>query len=146
MRRLKHTALALCLGAALLAGCSNDPPLEVASVTLQAEPTANDQAAVAVDLVLVRDQKLLTQLQTVSAADWFTRKVQFLRDNPTTLSVFSWEIVPGQTLTQPLPADTKPAWGGLVYAGYAAPGDHRLTVTGKDIKLRFQDTDFAPIP
>jgi type VI secretion system protein len=111
----------------LLGACAEKPTLSLPSVAIQAEERANDFSPVAVDVVLVRDQKLVEELLKLTAGEWFQKREQMLRDHPGTLSAHSWEVVPGQALTKKLPAEPA-AWAGLVFANYGKGGPHRLRV------------------
>jgi type VI secretion system protein len=126
-RRRAPAALLLALLLPVLGACAEKPALSVASVAIAAEDRANDFSPVAVDVVLVRDPKLVDELLKLSAGEWFLRRDQLLRDHPRDLSAHSWEVVPGQVLAQPLP-DEPPAWAGLVFANYTKGGPHRLRV------------------
>ena len=135
-------ALALPL---TLAACADDPDLEISTVSMTAEPGANNDTPIRVDLVLVSDTKLLEELRRISAADWFKRRVQYLRDYPDFLSVFNWEIVPSRQYSAELP-DRPSALAGLVFAGYSTPGDHRLLTHDAAVKLRFAGSEFYLVP
>jgi len=45
-------------------------------------PDANENSAIAVDLVVVYDAKLADELLKLPAAKWFAGKEQFARDHP----------------------------------------------------------------
>lgn len=137
-----HLPLAAAL---LLTACAAGPELEVSGITLIADPGANGDTPIRVDLVLVSDRKLLEDLLRLPAGEWFKRKSQYQRDYPEALAVFDWEIVPGSRTALDLP-ERPAAWAGLVYAGYASAGDHRLLVRAPLIKLRFSESDFLPLP
>lgn len=85
-------------------------------------PDANQNSPVAVDLVLVTNDKLLKLLQKLPVADWFQHRAEWELDNPKTLVVRSWQWIPGQTVAPiplPLPGGVR---GALVFANYNAPG------------------------
>ncbi|WP_211115609.1 hypothetical protein [Arenibaculum pallidiluteum] len=124
-RGRRGAALAALLLLSLLGACAEKPALTLGSVAIQAEPRANDFSPVAVDVLLVRDQKLLDELLKLSAGEWFQKREQYLRDHPRALSAHSYEVVPGQSLSQTLPQEPA-AWAGLVFANYAKGGPHRL--------------------
>src|SRR5215213_4855299 len=94
-------------------------------------PQANNNNPVALDLVLVKDKKLMKELMKISAKDWFAKRSQYKLDYPkeTGLSAGSWEWVPGQAVKiEPMPVKFKAA-GGLVFANYfneASP--HRAVI------------------
>jgi type VI secretion system protein len=104
--------------------CGDKPAVEVDSVDLVSVPKANDNSPVAVDLVYVRERLLVDEILKLSAADWFQRKVQYLRDHPKGLTVFDWELVPDQSVSQDLTDDD--AWAVIAFANYGVPGVHRI--------------------
>src|SRR2546423_2735476 len=69
-------------------------------------PQANNNNPIALDLVLVKDKKLLKELMKISAKEWFEKRNQYRLDYPkeTGLSTGSWEWVPGQVVKiDPIP-------------------------------------------
>lgn len=131
---------------ALLASCATKdaPTLTFESVSLTAVEAANDNTPVAVDLLLVRDQALVDKLLALTAAQWFQQRAQFEADYPKDLSVYGWEIVPGQTLEDKIPS-TPPAWAGIVFTSYHTAGAHRLRVfpaeKGPSVSLSLEAVD-----
>lgn len=98
-------------------------------LTLSAAPDANQNSPVAVDLVLVTDEKLLARLSELTAAKWFEARADLLKTYPGELRHGSWEIVPGQVLKVPGQRFEGPrVMGVLAFANYAAPGAHRARV------------------
>jgi type VI secretion system protein len=95
-------------------------------------PDANDVRPVPVDVVFVWDKELAAKVEALSAKEWFDRKPQFRRDDPTekALTVREWEWVPGQTVSD---IDlsvraTARKWlrAIFVFANYRTEGPHRL--------------------
>lgn len=84
-------------------------------------PGANANSPVAVDLVLVKNSKLLKALAQVPVANWFQQRQEWELDNPKQLRVLSWEWTPGQTV-DPIALDLDGASQALVFADYPAPG------------------------
>ena len=96
------------------------------SLALRADPDANGNSAVAVDVVLVKDQALLDALVQMPAAKWFNSRADLQRSYPEGLAVISYELVPGQTVKlKTAQWREHAAWAALVFAGYAAAGEHR---------------------
>ena len=88
-------------------------------------PNANMNNPVAVELLLVYDEKLLETLTKTSAKDWFMNRDQFRQDNPKGFDSWYWEWIPGQRVKdQKLPLKPS-ARAALVYANYMVPGDNR---------------------
>ena len=99
-------------------------------VKVNVSSQANNNNPVALDLVLVKDKKLLQELMKISAKEWFEKRSQFLLDYPkeTGLSFGSWEWVPGQVVRiEPMPLKSKFA-GGIIFANYFSPGTHRALI------------------
>jgi type VI secretion system protein len=125
----------------LLTACGARIPLRPSpklTMKVTVSPQANNNNPVALDLVLVKDKKLLKELMKLSAAEWFQKRSQYRLDYPkeTGLSAGSWEWVPGQVVKlEPMPMKSKPA-GGLVFANYFTPGTHRAVIDpGKPIVI-----------
>jgi type VI secretion system protein len=51
-------------------------------VRVEVSPHANNNNPVALDLVLVKDKKLLRELMKISAKDWFEKRSQYRLDYP----------------------------------------------------------------
>jgi type VI secretion system protein len=93
-------------------------------------PQANNNNPVALDLVLVKDKKLLQELMKISAKEWFEKRTQYRLgySKETGLSFGSWEWVPGQVVKiEPMPLKSKFA-GGIIFANYFTPGAHRALI------------------
>jgi type VI secretion system protein len=98
-------------------------------MTVVIDPQANENSAIAVDLVVVYDAKVTDQLMKLRAADWFTQKKQFIRDHPNQVALLhAWEWVPGQPVGKVTVSYGAGARKIFVYADYGTDGDHRATV------------------
>jgi type VI secretion system protein len=136
----------------LLTACSTPAwlctlPPGPSKVTLFAEPDANQDSAIAVDLVFVSDKLAAQQLSGLSAAKYFALRSQLLRDYPGSLQVRSWEIAPGQIVRN---ASTNPSCNRvqtLLFARYQTPGDHRQALNGRNtITVILGSHDFTLSP
>jgi type VI secretion system protein len=116
-------------------------------LTLIADPNANGDTAVAVDLVFISNQVVADQVAPLSAQEYFSRRDQLERDFPGGMQVSSWELAPGQIARdQPVNATCNRV-RTLLFARYATPGDHRQTLNGaKDIIVWLNQADFAITP
>lgn len=124
-------------------------------VQMEVARTLNQNSPVAVDVVLIYDDKLFKDLQKVTAKEWFEKREQMIRDNPSGLlfGVWRWEVAPGQSVaskTLYVPVKTLFIYpkarvlGGVVFADYASPGPHRASIApGQDILIRLSEKDFA---
>jgi type VI secretion system protein len=107
---------------------------------------ANQNSPIAVDLVVVYNEKLMEQLMGMTAAQWFAQRSQIRRDylDGAGFDSWGWEWVPGQKVpVQRLPL--KPAAiGGVIYAKYITPGAHRNRINPfDDVTILLREEDFA---
>lgn len=134
-RRVFATAVsAIAFLALTTAGCSVTGKVRSAfggnlPLKVTVAPGANDDSAIAVDFVVVYDQKVLDEVMKVTASEWFaSKKARFLADHPTELMVEAREWVPGQ----PVSPITIPYRAGarkiVVFADYHSGGEHRAVV------------------
>ena len=107
---------------------------------------ANRNNAVAVDLVMIYDEKLLEKISGLTARAWFERREQIRRDYilEKALEIWQWEWVPGQRVTvEPIPLRVRFV-GGFIFADYVSDGDHRVPIDPrKDIRLELLEEEFT---
>ncbi|MBX9621289.1 MAG: hypothetical protein K2X28_04580 [Alphaproteobacteria bacterium] len=127
-KTIAKLALAVALS---LTGCG--PDLSINSVTIYTDQDANQNSAIAVDLVVLYDDNLVKGLGQMSASQYFSTTSQLLLDNPTLLDIWHWELVPGQVVQVFSPETATAANGAYVFANYLTPGDHRLKVAPSGI-------------
>ncbi len=110
-----------------ITGTSGESKLDV---KVNVSPKANNNNPVAVDLVLVRDKKLLQELMKMSASEWFEKRRQVELDNPkeTELDAGRWEWVPGQEVKLDKVRVKFEVVGGIVFAHYFNTGAHRAPI------------------
>lgn len=121
------------LSLAVLAACSSDSEIRTSSIALEVAPNANANSALAVDLVLVLDGKLVGQFTQLGAADWFKNRAQLQTANPTGIAVQSFEVMPGQSGPRyKIPSKYRSALGAFIYADYPGKDTHRAQVDGLD--------------
>jgi hypothetical protein len=107
------------------------------------EAAANANSAVAVDLVVVYDAKLIDQLLKLRAAEWFAQKEQFARDHPKQLAVHAWEWVPGQSVGDKSLTYESGAKKIVLFANYLTEGDHRAALDPQQpFRLTLHAADF----
>ncbi|MBV9506518.1 MAG: hypothetical protein JO323_16115 [Acidobacteriia bacterium] len=111
--------------------------------------TANQNQPIAVDVLLVRDQELIKKLMVFSAADWFEKREQFVRDypDPKILTIYHREWVPGQIIPcSRIQLNSTPR-ATILFANYFSKGDHRARlVSGKSAEIHLLDEDFEIVP
>lgn len=127
----------------------SDAKIWVEKVRFSATPDINNNAPVAVNIVVVYDPILLERLSLMSADKYFEQLEQFRRDIKSgTADIFSWEIVPGQNLEdQPIVPTKVSGLAALVFARYSSPGEHRVLLgEEKMIQITLQKLDFFVQP
>ena len=142
----------LCLLVALLlSGClyiRHPGALFGGLLTMQVTtvPKMNKDMPVAVEVLVVYEEKVLEQLEKLSATQWFEGRAQFLRDNPPgtdTFETWRWEWVPAQNVPNQEMQYSLGALATIVYVSYQTPGDHRAKVAPRqDFLLSLQANDF----
>ncbi|TVR99125.1 MAG: type VI secretion protein [Rhodospirillales bacterium] len=148
--RVSGLVLAVLLSAS---GCATPSwlcvnPSGVSNLTIRADPNANLDSAVAVDLLFVRDDQLTAQLLQTPALDYFARRDQIRRDyTENDVRRWSWELAPGQQVDR---ASVSPPCGRkatFMFASYATPGDHRLRLgDDRTVTVILGETDFQVQP
>jgi type VI secretion system protein len=95
-------------------------------------------------VVVIQDKNLLKQISQMDAAAWFGAKGRCtFRDGPKAKVEFhSWEFVPGQNFLVEvhIRKGTKAVFG---FADYAAPGEHRVSMSTKGTQIVEMDKDGA---
>lgn len=92
-------------------------------------PGANENSAVAVDLVVVYDQKLADELLKLPAVKWFSSRDQYKKDHGDQLDADNrWEWVPGQAVPPQSISYRAGARKVLLFANYDTQGDHREAI------------------
>ena len=115
-------------------------------VKVEIADNANRNSPIAVDLVVVYDEKLMDQLMGMTAGDWFAKRSQIRRDylDGAGYDAWGWEWIPGQRVpVQRLPLKAA-AIGGVVFAKYVTPGAHRSRINPfDDVTIFLREDDFA---
>lgn len=143
----EYWLIALCL-LVLSACCSG-----TLDVAVQIEEEANQNKAIAVDVIMVYDEKTYDQVSTLSAAAWFAQRDQILRDSTAAergFDLWTYEWIPGQrveTVTLPLKNILKQtSVGGVVFADYKTPGEHRALIDAcNKVQLKLRKKDYTVI-
>ena len=114
------------------------------SLQVALSPSANQNSPVAVDVLLISDKSFLKTAQTLSANDWFRKKMQLQRQFPKGMDIKSWEWVPGQTVAPinfDVPLETQAA---IMFANYASAGPHSASLpTRGKVSVFLDDDDFT---
>jgi hypothetical protein len=99
------------------------------SVTVVAEPLANQDAATALDIAFVYDAAAAKALPAASP-EWFKKKEALLELFPTSIEVVSLEIQPATVSRPALPRRSTHAVRVIAYAAYGpAAGQHACDLT-----------------
>jgi type VI secretion system protein len=145
-------AAAAALALALAASSCHLPPLSLffggeSRLEVTISKRLNNNAPVAVEVVIAYDKALYEQLLKTDAKTWFAQRDQFVRDHANGRRLFdSWyrEWVPGQAVAA-IPLEYRiGARGGLIFISYATSGDHRQTFDPeRDLRLDLREQDFT---
>ncbi len=110
---------------------------------------ANQDSPVAVELVLVYAPRMMDFLMELSAGQWFAQKAQIKKDylKGEDFDAWYWEWVPGQKIPeQKLPLEAS-AVGGVVFASYRTPGQHRVRFDPiTDMRIDLKKAEFTVTP
>ncbi len=137
-------SLALCGCGALRTVTGRGGHLEVAATV---DPQANQNAALAVDLVTVEDKKTLAEVVKYSAHDWFMKRKDYVRLHPGQLREVYKEWQPGQAVPMIRLEKTGGAAGIVLFADYSSPGSHsELLRPGSTVRVDFGAQDFHVVP
>jgi len=114
------------------------------SIKIIVAPNANQNSAIAVDLVFAYDNSFVGILEKINAKDWFEEKKGYRLNFSTGFDVVSWELVPGQTAPKkPNPEKAKKALGVFIFAKYISKGVHRARIDKlRNIELFLGKTEF----
>lgn len=156
LRKIQITVV--LLGTFLLAACSSvdlpnlgkymwsDPQLQ--TISLRATKDVNAGYPIAVDVLLITDQKAYDTLSNLRSTEWFTGKVDYQRQYQKKISLMSWELVPGQKMdgvSLLSPSDT--VVGALIFADYIGERSYRAAVTKqKRVLVQLGKDDFQVLP
>jgi len=115
-------------------------------VTVEIADNANQNSPIAVDLIVVYDEKLMEQLMGMTAGEWFAQRSQIRRDylDGAGFDSWGWEWIPGQKVpVQKLPLKAA-AIGGVIFAKFITPGAHRSRINPfNDVTILLREKDFA---
>ena len=110
-------------------------------------PEANQNSAVAVELLVVSNEEVLGDVMKLSAHDWFLKREEFKRDHPKGYLSWSWEWVPGQGVPPQKLSFGTGARAGLLFADYLSAGNHRLRFDPhQGLRLRLGEKEFTAEP
>ena len=113
-----------------LTGCMKVGVRPHVTVAVNIAPDANQNQPVAFDFIEINDKDLAKEISKMTAADWFQKRSQIQEDFPKThsISVRSWEWIPGQVVPDIKIPMRKPPRSTLVFANYSTPGPHRAAI------------------
>lgn len=111
---------------------------------ISVDSNANQNSAIAVDVVNIENKKVVDSILAMSSSDWFKKKLDLQRTYPKDLSVNSWEWVPGQAVMPVKIRNSRSAKALVLFASYATPGAHRAVLPGHGtVSMNFLEKDFA---
>lgn len=124
------------------------PEVKCGQVEIDASPDANDDAPVALDFVVARDEEQQRLLAGRSAADWFASREQWMAEHGKDAAVWRYEVVPGQHLViDPAPFCGTHGLALFAFASYIQAGAHRLRLDGFDaVVLKLEGARVRLVP
>lgn len=110
-------------------------PLE--NVNILVDKNANFTNAIALDLVIICDEKLNEDISKLSAVQYFEKKQDLISSNQDNILVWHWEVVPGQQLKNlPITFNEFDPVGGYIFASYNNKSCNRIKIPrSKEIKI-----------
>ncbi len=117
-------------------------------LSIMSSKDVNGGYPVALDLVVITDQKVFDALSVLRAAEWFAGKTDYVRQHQKALQVMSWEVVPKQEMMNiSMPAFDSSTVGILVFADYLGDRTYRAIVKGqKNATVLLKRDDFEVVP
>jgi hypothetical protein len=95
------------------------------TITLNALDDANENTAVAVDVIYTISPELTEKLSNMTAREYFKMRDQLIRDYVNMVLIHSWELPPGHTVKEEA-LDLHPkTTGAFIFADYDIPGTYR---------------------
>jgi type VI secretion system protein len=117
------------------------------TVSVHVAPNANMNNPVAVEFLIVYDEKLAETLAKTSAKDWFMNRTQFRQDNPKGFDSWYWEWIPGQQVMEEKIPLKPGARTNFVFANYVTPGDNRAKFDpNKNVAITLNEKSFTATP
>jgi type VI secretion system protein len=149
-RRMCTVVLLLCM-ACMFSACATSlfgqgEKVKWQRVTLSASDDANNNSPIAIDIVLVSDANVLSQLETLPASKWFASRADLVNTYPTGVRYRSWELVPGQQMEVGVKTLEGPkVLGAFVFANYPGAGAHRIRINALrgHLVARLETTTFS---
>src|SRR5262249_5737101 len=119
------------------------------AAAIYTDPAVNQNSPVQVELLVIYDDRLLQQVLSLTAQQWFAQREQIERDYSAKKSLVSqyWELVPGQPAIQETLSFEVGARAAVVFANYASAGAHRLRLDPhQDVVIHLGDSDLSSSP
>lgn len=119
-----------------------------ATVNIEADEKANYSAPVQIEFIFVTKQEIQNVVNSMSAQEWFTKREQFLRDNPNKDEVVShyFEWIPGQK-KKDIVLKGNGAIDAVVFVNYSksSSANRGKVITGSNVTLKLRETKFEII-
>ncbi len=114
-------------------------------VKVEIAENVNLNSPIAVDLVVVYEEKLQERLLVTTSREWFENKEQIKRDymEGEGLDFWSWEWVPGQQVpVQKFPLKPS-AEAAFIFADYLTPGAHRYRIDPfESVSIKLNENEY----
>jgi type VI secretion system protein len=150
-RKTKIAGVALSL---LLTGCQSMSVFQkkedaktpcITAIDISLDSDANQNSAVAIDLLVVYNEELMKTLMKMKAKDYFESHMQVKRDYPDMVDIWHWELTPGQVVRDyPIQQRSDEPVGAVLFGDYLAKGDHRIRLAQQaHAHVRMKKFDFC---
>lgn len=116
---------------------------------VEIDENANQNSSVALDVLIVSDDKILAKLIEMTSKQWYAEREQFKRDHlqGPNIDYWGWEWEPGQVVPPQIITPPVSAVGTVYFSNYATPGSHRFRVDPfTDVTIRFMEKDYSVVP
>lgn len=152
MNALKRFAILITSLPIILSGCSlfqkeknEEPSVCLKKVNISLDSDANQDSALAIDLLMIYKKELLDTVMQMKARDYYLSATQLKRDYPEMVDIWHWELTPGQVVKDyPILHRDEPVIGAVFFADYLTPGDHRVRFgTQMEAHVRAKRFDFC---
>ena len=126
----------------------SDTHVWLETVYFEVDENLNNDAPVTVNIVIAHNEKLLNNLLTMTASQYFEKKEQIQRDNAADLDIYHYDIIPGQVLgANTIKPKKSTGKGIIVFARYASNGDHRQRIgSDRAVTIQMGPKDFQIVP
>lgn len=109
-------------------------------LTLVAAPNMNNKTALKVDVVIVKDERIVEQVSALTAHQYMKQRKQLKYDHPQGIKIKSFEMIPGTSVILPLKYQKSEVVAGFIFADYHNQKTNRWKIFSSDcVKVELLD-------